>query len=120
MRSIVAALALMATAPVAAHAQATAALPTNAKLSEVVASEVQKITKRLKLTPDQQATIKSLLQEEASKYDALDQEYMKKEDAIEAEYTEKLRATLTPEQVTEWQKIKGEYAAKLQAASKKY
>jgi Spy/CpxP family protein refolding chaperone len=120
MRTLVAALALMAAAPVAAHAQATAAMPSNAKLAEVVQAEVQKITKRLKLTPDQQATIKSLLHEEASKYDALDREYTQKEDAIEAEYTEKLRATLSPEQLTEWQKIKGEYAAKLQAASKKF
>ena len=84
----------------AAFAQAAASDATAAK----VKAELQKIDARLKLTAEQKATLKGLIEERIDKGDALNKEYKAK-----------MRDVLTPAQQTEWDKIKSEYKAKAKA-----
>jgi len=73
-----------------------------------VRAELQKIDARLKLTPDQKDKLKGILQEKWEKQDALDKEYRAK-----------MRDVLTPAQQTEWDKMKGEYRAKMKERKEK-
>jgi hypothetical protein len=71
-----------------------------------VKAELQKIDARLKLSADQKAKLKGLIEERLDKGDALNKEYKAK-----------MRDVLTPAQQTEWDKIKSEYKAKAKAAN---
>jgi hypothetical protein len=72
-----------------------------AEMRAKVKTELQKIDKRLKLTPDQKEKLKGLIEER-----------FEKTEALVKEYRAKMRDVLTPEQQAEWDKIKGEYKAK--------
>ena len=105
MRTLVLVLALA----VAFSAQ-TATAQTAA---EKVQAEFAKIKERLKLTPEQQTQLKSIVSEGIGKLDAIYKEYEPREAAVMKEYRGKMRAVLTPEQQAEWDTIKKEYNEKL-------
>ena len=105
MRTLVLVLALA----VAFSAQ-TATAQTAA---EKVQAEFAKIKERLKLTPEQQTQLKSIVSEGIGKLDAIYKEYEPRETAVMKEYRGKMRAVLTPEQQAEWDTIKKEYNEKL-------
>ena len=75
-----------------------------AEVAARVKAELKKIDARLKLTPDQKEKLRGLLEEGATKMDALDKEYRAK-----------MREVLTSDQQKEWDKIKSEYRARMQA-----
>ena len=75
-----------------------------ADLAARVKAELKKIDARLKLTPDQKEKLRGLLEESWTKMDALDKEYRAK-----------MRDVLTSDQQKEWDKIKSEYRARMQA-----
>ena len=77
-----------------------------------VRAELKKIDARLNLTADQKTQIRTMLDEQSNKLDALYAEIEPREDAIRTEYRGKIRQVLTPAQQTEWDKIKGEYRQK--------
>ena len=78
-----------------------------AEMKAKVKTELQKIDKRLKLTPEQKEKMKGLIEERWEKAEALTKEYRGK-----------MRDVLTPEQQAEWDKIKGEYKTKHQEKEK--
>lgn len=98
-----------------ANAQSSQAKALEAKITE----ELKKIDARLKLTPEQKTSLKGIMTEEDAKLDALYTEYDTKETALLNEYRGKMRAVLTPEQQTEWDKIKAEYQARYKAWKEK-
>jgi len=75
-------------------------------------TELKKIDARLKLSADQKTKIKTLLEEQDGKLDALYKEIEPREKAVVQEYRGKIRGVLTPTQQAEWDKIKGEYREK--------
>ena len=75
-----------------------------AEVAARVKAELKKIDARLKLTPDQKEKLRGLLEESWAKMDALDKEYRAK-----------MRDVLTTDQQKEWDKIKSEYRARMQA-----
>ena len=81
--------------------------------AEKVQAEFSKIKERLKLTPEQQTQLKSIVSEGIGKLDAIHKEYEPRETAVMKEYRGKMRAVLTPEQQAEWDKIRKEYNDKL-------
>ena len=80
-----------------------------AEMKAKVKTELQKIDKRLKLTPEQKEKIRGLIEER-----------FEKTEALVKEYRGKMRDVLTPEQQAEWDKIKGEYKAKHEEKEKKH
>ncbi|HET9036959.1 MAG TPA: hypothetical protein VFN45_12160 [Myxococcaceae bacterium] len=90
-------LAVALSAPVARADEA-------AEVAARVKAELKKIDARLKLTPDQKEKLRGLLEESWTKMDALDKEYRAK-----------MRDVLTTDQQKEWDKIKSEYRARMQA-----
>ena len=75
-----------------------------AEVAARVKAELKKIDARLKLTPDQKEKLRGLLEVSWTKMDALDKEYRAK-----------MRDVLTTDQQKEWDKIKSEYRARMQA-----
>jgi hypothetical protein len=82
------------------------------EVAKKVQGELKKIDGRLKLSADQKTQVKTLLVEQSDKLDELYAEIEPREEAIRTEYRDKIRGVLTPEQQTEWDKIKSEYKAK--------
>ena len=116
MRLFLALAALLVVVPArVGHAQAATTADKVAQLEKVIQNEVARIKSRLKLTPEQEAKIRSHLEEGASRLDKLDAEYIRKEDEIVADYRAKARKELTPEQQAEWDKMKEQYRAKIKA-----
>jgi hypothetical protein len=94
---------------IVASAAAIAGTGKQEEVANKIKAELKKIDARVKLTPDQKTQIKTLLGEQATKVDAIYAEIEPEVTAVREEYRGKIRGVLTPEQQTEWDKIKGEY-----------
>ena len=115
MRYLLVAAAVLVAAPMsAAQAQAVSAGQA-AKVAEAINTEIASIKSRMKLTPDQELKLKKHLADASAAYDKLDLDYEKKDKEISEKYRKKMRGELTPEQQSEWDKIKSEYRTKLKA-----
>ncbi len=82
------------------------------EVAEKVKSELAKIDKELKLTADQKAQLKTILTEQMDKLQEVYKEVEPKAQAIKEESRGKMRAVLTPEQLTKWDKMKAEHGKK--------
>ena len=120
--------ALLLAAPMAAHAQQPAPKPAAKSTAQAapktmtadefearVRGELKKIKARLKLTPDQETQLRSLMVEEVDRMDALAFRYEGEARQLLTDSRAKMRSVLTPAQQTEWDKIKVEYQERIRA-----
>ncbi|HCV42425.1 MAG TPA: hypothetical protein DGH68_03005 [Bacteroidetes bacterium] len=83
-----------------------------AEVAEKAKAELAKIAEELKLTPDQKAQMKTIITERMEKTQAVYKEVEPKLQAIKDDARGKMRAVLTPEQQTKWDKMKAEHGKK--------
>ena len=85
-----------------------------AEVAEKVKAELAKIDKELQLTADQKAQLKTILTEQMENLQAVYKEIEPKVQAINHETQGKMKAVLTPEQLTKWETMKAERGKKLE------
>ena len=73
-----------------------------------VEKRIEQLTKKLNLTPAQQTSIKSILEEERSQLKALKREHHEKEKAVRTGARSKIEALLTANQMAEYEKLREE------------
>ncbi len=113
------------------RAVAQAQDPQAAATATADGSRWEAIKTRLKLTPDQEARIRPILQEEAGKLKAVGQKYegqtsrkakkakMKEAKAIQSDAQTRINPLLTEEQQAEWKKMRDEAKARAKEEMKK-
>ncbi len=111
--STVALLLLVSQLSYPVHAEPKRKRLDSQKIEEIKEKHMDKLTRELNLTSDQQSKVKAAFDEQKPKIEALHKEMAEKRKALMEETDGKIEAVLTPEQKTKYEKIKAERREKI-------